>query len=102
MKSTLERLEDGTVKLTIPLAQIGIQKAREEVMKEAIESAEFPGFRKGKAPQAMVEKSLDQMKVKDEVLKKILPKGYIDAVNEHTIKPVMNPKIQVVSIEVFA
>jgi len=99
MKSTLTRLDDGTIQLTIPLSWTDVQKTREEVILGAIERAELPGFRKGKAPRTMVEKSLDAVKIKDEVLKKLLPQAYMSAVQEQNLKPIMNPKIQVQKIE---
>jgi len=99
MAATFERLEDGTIQLTIPLPWPDIQKTREEVINQAVDGAEMPGFRKGKAPKEMVEKSLDEAKLRDEVLKKILPKAYIDAVQEHKLQPIMNPKIQIQKIE---
>jgi FKBP-type peptidyl-prolyl cis-trans isomerase (trigger factor) len=99
MKSTLTRLEDGTIQLSIPLAWTEVQKTRDEVVKQAVAGAELPGFRKGKAPKELVEKSLDEMKVNDEILKKLLPQAYMMAVQEHGIKPIINPKIQVGKME---
>ena len=99
MKSTLTRLEDGTIQLSIPLPWADIAKQREEVVNAAVLGAELPGFRKGKAPKDMVEKSLDELKVRDEILKKLLPQAYMEAVQEHKIRPIINPKIQVQKME---
>jgi FKBP-type peptidyl-prolyl cis-trans isomerase (trigger factor) len=37
--------------------------------------------------------------VQEEVLKQLLPKAYVAAVEEHGLKPIMNPKIHVHKIE---
>ena len=95
---TIDRQENGTIKLTISLPWEEVKRVKAEVIDEAVKNAEFPGFRKGKAPKDMVEKSLDQAKVTDEVLKRLLPQAYIEAVQANGIRPIMNPKIQIEKI----
>ncbi|MBI2442961.1 MAG: hypothetical protein HYV40_03570 [Candidatus Levybacteria bacterium] len=98
-KSTLSREQDGSVKLVVTLQLADVSAAREAVVKAAVDEAELPGFRKGKAPRNVVEERLDTAKVQEEILKKLLPKAYVAAVEEHGIKPIMNPKIHVQKIE---
>lgn len=99
MKAVLARHEDGTLQLTVPISWIEVEKARADIVAKTVESAELPGFRKGKAPLEVVEKSLDDTKIRDEILKTVLPQAYIAAVEEHNLKPIMNPKIQIQKIE---
>ena len=99
MTSAMQKLDDGTIQLTIPIPWSEVQKTRETVISEAISTAEMPGFRKGKAPREVVEKSLDETRLRDEVLKKLLPQSYITAVQDHKLQPIMNPKISVQKIE---
>lgn len=99
MTSVLARLDDGTIQLNVPLPWADVEKARNQIVDEAVAQAEMAGFRKGKAPREMVEKSLDEMKIRDEVLKKLLPSAYMMAVQEHKLKPIMNPKIQIEKID---
>lgn len=98
-KSVLTREQDGSVKLLVTLPIADINATREEVIQAAVEKAELPGFRKGKAPRNVVEERLDDAKIQEEILKKLLPKAYIKAVEEHDLKPVMNPKIHIQKIE---
>ena len=97
-KATVNREENGTIKLTIALPWAEVKRVKQEVINEAIKNAELPGFRKGKAPSELVEKNLDQAKVTDEVLKRLLPQAYIEAVQANGIHPIMNPKIQIEKI----
>lgn len=99
MKSVLARQDDGTIQLTITIPQDNVKKVREEVIEHAVSSTELPGFRKGKAPQKLVEEKLDQAKVKEEILKKLLPQAYLEAVQEHGIRPIINPQIHVEKLE---
>jgi len=99
MKSVLARQDDGTIQLIIPIPWEDVQKTRSGIIDETVATAELPGFRKGKAPRDVVEKSIDEARIRDEVLKKLLPQAYVAAVQEHSLKPIMNPKIQVQKIE---
>ncbi len=98
-KSVLVREPDKSIKLTITLPIEDIAKEREAFVQAAVNEAEVDGFRKGKAPRDVVEKRLDEAKVQEEILKKLLPKAYVAAVEEHGLKPIMNPKIHVHKIE---
>ncbi|MDE2588314.1 MAG: hypothetical protein KGL95_01425 [Patescibacteria group bacterium] len=97
--STFKKETDGSVVLTVTIPVDKVAKAREEVIEAAVKNTTLPGFRQGKAPRKMVEKGLDSEKVREEILKQILPQAYIEAVKEHKLNPIINPKIHVDSIE---
>lgn len=97
--STIKKEADGTIELSITLPADMIAKTWEEVVEHMVQSATLPGFRTGKAPRKMVEEKLDKEKIREEVLKKILPEAYIAAVKEHKINPIINPKIHVEKLE---
>ncbi|MGA2967874.1 MAG: trigger factor [Candidatus Levyibacteriota bacterium] len=99
MKSTIERQEDGTIKLSITIPWSVVKKAREAALEAYLASAQLPGFRKGKAPKKLVEKSINQDHLREEVLRKLLPEGYVEALKEHNLKPILNPKIHVAKLE---
>ena len=99
MASAINKLEDGTIKLTITVPLADLKKARDEVVEELTKGVTLPGFRKGKAPKKLVEEKLDQDKIKEEVLKKVLPKGYTETVKEHNLRPIINPKIHIIELD---
>ena len=90
---------DGTITLNISIHQDDIKKTWEEEIVAAVKKATLPGFREGKAPREKVEPRLDTEKIKEEVLKKLLPKYYVEAVNELGLKPIINPKIHVEKLD---
>jgi FKBP-type peptidyl-prolyl cis-trans isomerase (trigger factor) len=98
-QSTIEKQEDGTVKITLTLPYKKVEIAREEVIGELAKDANVAGFRKGKAPQDFVKDRLNPDHVREEVLKKLLPQAYMEAVQEHNVKPIMNPKMHVEKID---
>jgi FKBP-type peptidyl-prolyl cis-trans isomerase (trigger factor) len=99
MISALNKHEDGTIELTVTVPASKIVKAKDQVIEEHVKVSELPGFRKGMAPKDIVEKSLDIEHIREDVLRKVLPEAYIEAVKEHKINPIINPKIHVDSIE---
>lgn len=98
-KSQIERLADGTIKLTISIPQAAVKKAREEAIVHIAKQANLPGFRKGKAPEEMVEQKMDKSEIQEDVLKNLLPPSYQEAVLEHQLHPVMSPKIHIDKLE---
>lgn len=99
MISALKKHEDGTIELTVTVPASKIKKTKDEVIEEHVKVSELPGFRKGMAPKDIVEKSLDVEHVREDILRKVLPEAYVEAVKEHKISPIINPKIHVDSIE---
>lgn len=99
MISAVTREKDGTIKLTITIPSSEVVKTQNEVIEVMIQNATLPGFRKGKAPRKLVEEKLDKASIQEEVLKKLLPKFYVDAVSENKLKPIINPKIHVDKLE---
>lgn len=97
--STIERKPDGTIQLFLVLPWVEVEKSRESIITKAVEQAEITGFRKGKAPRNVVEPTLDQTKVNEEALRKLLPQEYIKAVQEHALNPIMTPRIHVDKLE---
>lgn len=99
MASTIKKGEDGSITLTVTIPQAEVKKTEDLIIDEYVKNAELPGFRKGKAPRKVVEKNLNREKIKEEVLRKLLPQHYITAVTENKINPIMNPKIHVKKLE---
>lgn len=98
MKSQIAREQNGNINLTITIPKEEVKKTWDHTVNEAAKNAKITGFRKGKAPKKLVEENLNIDKVTEEVLKILLPKSYIEAVKEHNLQPIINPKIHVESL----
>lgn len=99
MNSKLIKKEDGTIELTITIPADRIKKTKEEVIEDISKSANVEGFRKGKAPKKLVEERVDKEKITEEILKKLLPLSYTEAIKEHSLRPIINPKIHVQKLD---
>ena len=99
MKSIILKHEDGTIQLTITVPWSLVVKEKNHVLEEHVKVSELPGFRKGMAPKEMVEKSLDRDHIREDILRKLLPDTYVEALKEHKLNPVLNPKLHVEKLE---
>ncbi|MDZ4228414.1 MAG: trigger factor [Candidatus Levybacteria bacterium] len=97
--TALQKEPNGTIRLTITIPAGDVKKTWEEMMVDVVRNAEVQGFRKGKAPRKLVEEKVDKEKIREEVLKKLLPIAYTQAVKSQGIKPIINPKIHVDKID---
>jgi len=99
MISAIHKQDNGTIQLTITIPSDAVRKTWNEVVDEGVKNANVSGFRKGKAPKQFVEEKIDKEKIREEVLKKLLPKFYSDAIRENNLTPIINPKIHVEKLE---
>ena len=95
----MQKEPNGTIRLTITIPNSDVKRTWEEVMTGIVNTAEVQGFRKGKAPRKLVEEKIDKEKIREEVLKKLLPIAYTDAIKTQGVKPIINPKIHVEKLE---
>jgi len=97
--STIAKQPDGTITITMTIPPTEVAKAREEVVVDMAKDVQLPGFRRGMAPVKMVEDRLDRAEITENILKKVLPQTYAQAVREHNVRPIINPKLHVEKIE---
>ncbi len=94
-KVEVKRLPDSTVELSFTIPWDEIEKVRQEVVDALIKDTTLPGFRKGKAPRDLAEKSLAKAKIQEELLKKVITSTYADAIAQNDVKPIVYPQIHV-------
>jgi len=90
----MEKLDNGNIIIKITIPWVEIEKELKILVEKAAETAELPGFRKGKAPVSLVEDKLDKQKLFEEAIKILIPKYYSEAVADYKIRPVINPHIE--------
>lgn len=99
MSTQVERLEHNMAKLTIEVSAEEFEKALQAAYNKQKKSIALPGFRKGKAPRAMVEKMYGAGIFYEEAANIIIPEAYSKAVDESELEIVSRPEIDVVQIE---
>jgi len=95
MTTALARLSGSAFELTITIPWAEVKKAYDEIFDELAAEIDIEGFRKGKAPKELVSAKIDKSKVYGEVVNHILPDAYSKALEEHNLKPIVAPKVQI-------
>lgn len=93
-KAIIARQPDGAIQLTITISKGNVQKNLEKQLKKTAEEAKVPGFRKGKAPQKMVEEKINKEELYQKVIQELIPEAYLEAIKEHQLNPIITPKIE--------
>lgn len=93
MLKTVEDVSTTKKRLKIEIPADTIESEVRKGLKEAQKQAKFPGFRPGKAPMTMVEKKFGR-EVEADVLEKLLPRYYTEALKAADVKPVSKPVME--------
>ncbi len=100
MSLQVEKLEKNMAKLTI---EVGAEKVTEAIRKAYEKNKgkmSVPGFRKGKVPQAMIEKMYGPEVFYEDAANILIPDAYAEEVeNAKDLEVVSQPKIDVVQLE---
>lgn len=84
------------IKLTIEVEAEVIAKSSDEAYKKLASQVKIDGFRPGKAPRHIVEKEIGQERLEAEILDRVIPETYYNAVIEEKLNPIGPPEIKMV------
>lgn len=101
MLKNIEKLEKNMVKLTIEISAEDFKDAIKTVYQKNKAQYSVPGFRKGKVPQAIIEKMYGEGIFYNDALDIALPKSYAEALDSEEGKEVhvvARPEIEIESI----
>ena len=99
MSVKVENLEKNMAKITVEVSAKELDNAIDIAYKKNKSRFNIPGFRKGKVPQAMVEKMYGVQVFYEDALDTILNYSYPSAAKESGLEIVSRPEIEVVTLE---
>ncbi len=100
MSLQVEKLEKNMAKLTIEVDAAKVTEAIKKAYDKNKGKMSVPGFRKGKVPQAMIEKMYGPEVFYEDAANFMIPDAYADEVdNNKELEIVSQPKIDVVQLE---
>lgn len=99
MSLSVENLEHNMAKLTIEASAETLDAAINEAYKKAKGKISVPGFRKGKVPQAYLEKMYGVEMFYEDAANIIIPDAYAKELEESDLDIVSQPQIEVTQIE---
>jgi len=99
VKVTLEKQEKNLVHLAVEVDKDAVDRAWEKAYRQLSHHVLIPGFRKGKAPRALVERHVGPDAMRKEALEAIVPDVYTKAVEEAKLEPIAQPQVLDVTFE---
>ena len=95
----LNKLPDNSAEILVKVPWEEVEKEYQKALEELQKEATLPGFRKGKAPKAQVEKSIGKEKIYQEVIEQLIPRLYQEALTSQKINPIISPKVELVAAQ---
>lgn len=92
----LNKLLKNTFEISLTIPFFDIKKEKAEAFLRLQKELTIEGFRKGKVPLPIAEKHLSSEAIYQEMIKVVLPKIYEEILKKELLKPIMNPRIELV------
>ena len=99
MSVQVEKLEKSMAKLTVEVSAEEFDAALTKAYQKSRSKISMPGFRKGKAPRAMIEKMYGAGIFYEDAANIIIPDAYESAAEESGLEIVAQPEIDVIQME---
>lgn len=94
-----EKIEKSKTELQFSVDKATFDEAVNKAYLKDGKKMSIPGFRKGKAPRAVIEKMYGKGVFYETAINDILPGAYSEAVEESGISPVASPEFDIVSLD---
>ena len=95
MKVTNEKTENRQAFLTIEMEPAEVEASLEKSYSRLVKKTNIPGFRKGKAPRAVLERYIGRESLVEDALNNLLPEAYEKAIKEQKIEAFASPSIEI-------
>lgn len=99
MKSSVEKLSDTRVKLTVNVPFDELKGELDQAYAAIAQQVTIPGFRKGKAPRQLIDARFGRGPILEQVVNDMLPSRYEAALGENELNPLGQPDVDVTEIK---
>lgn len=95
MKKTVKRLSSTKVEVTCVMEEEEWSKAIDDATVSLGKNIEIRGFRKGMAPKSLLRSRLDQNRLFNEAVDRILQDVYLQVLSEEKLEPFARPEVRI-------
>jgi len=95
VKVTKEKTENSQVFLSIEMEPAEVEESLEMSYNRLVKKTNIPGFRKGKAPRAILERYIGKESLFEEALNNLVPQACEKAIKEQEIEAIAQPQIEI-------
>jgi len=95
MKVTNEKTENHEVHLLVEMDPEEVAESSEKAFRRLVQRVNVPGFRKGKAPRAVLETYVGREQLVNDMVDELVPGAYEKALEEQQLDAIAQPRIEV-------
>jgi len=95
LKVTKEKVENSQAFITVEMEPADMEAGMQDAYRHLVQKENIPGFRKGKAPRAVVERTLGRGRMLEEAIDHMVPDAYQKALQEQEIVPYAQPEVEI-------
>jgi len=99
VKSAVETLSPTRAKLTVEVPFEELKPSLDAAYQQIAKQINVPGFRRGKVPPAIIDRQVGRGVVLNEAVNDVLPKKYVEALQENDLEPLAQPEIEVTRLD---
>lgn len=96
---TTERLPRSQIQLEIEIAEERVERSKDQAVKRLANQMKIPGFRPGKAPRHLLERTIGEGALLQEALDDLIPEVYGETIESEEIEPVGQPEFDLKSTD---
>lgn len=96
---TITRGKKGRIECAVTFSEAEVAPARDAALLALGKNVKVPGFRPGKVPVEMLLEKVSPEELFERTIRNLLPEVLEKIVTEHEIKPIVAPKVELVSSE---
>jgi trigger factor len=96
-KHSIKKLPKYTLEILLDIPWETIKQEYDKSFTKLMGDLTVEGFRKGKAPREVAEKNIPKDRVYDTMIRNYVPKEYEEIVKKEGLKPIYQPKIELVN-----
>ncbi len=100
MKVSIEKLPTSEAVLEVDMTWDELEKASEKAYRKLVQKVDIQGFRRGKAPRAILERRLGKEYIYQEGLDELISEVYRNALKDYDLTPISQPKLDVPTFEI--
>lgn len=98
MKREVKKLENSKVEVLCDLDEKVWRDAQEKAFKKLAANLEIKGFRKGKVPEAMARKEINQGNIFNEAVNMVIQPAFDEVLREENLQPFARPSVDVTKL----
>jgi trigger factor len=99
LKVNNEKTENSQAYLTIEMEPSEMEASLEKSYRRLVKRVDVPGFRRGKAPRAVLERHIGYDSLLQDTVDELVPEAYEKAIKEQAIEAIARPQIEVVQTD---